>query len=260
MTYALSEEDPTWTPPMGSKKEEPARVHAHVWEPSEVPPYERCRVCETMHRTDRYDPDAMYGTNYWDDPARSTMEEQVYNLEEWRPEGGAPTKCEAILEHCGEGDSVLEIGCAPGVLLRELRKRFIVLTGVEYALKYRARVEAVTGGCARLVFGPFPTCMKDMWHGVYDTVVAMDVLEHVEDGQAFMQEVCRLLKPDGRCVMMMPALLDDGLFNDRMYCDEHRFIYSQAYLSEWLGPLFERLEFGRWVPGHELVVAHSPLL
>lgn len=40
----------------------------------------------------------------------------------------------------------------------------------------------------------------------YDSVVLVNVLEHIEDDEAALEEICRILKPGGHLFLLVPAL------------------------------------------------------
>lgn len=232
-------------------------MHAHTLTLApDYPDYDRCTQCGSLFRRDPVDHDALYGSGYWDREGHSTLEEQVYNVSQFKNEAGE-TKIDAVMKWLPQYSALsvgIEIGCAPGILLREMTRRFGRCAGFEYDGSYEERIRAITGDGPSLFFGSFPELGR-FWPGDWiDGIVGMDILEHAEDGHAFMAEVHRLLKPGGVCVLMLPILMDDGVpLPERMYVDEHLAIYSQKYLREWFGEMFSSVEFDRWLPGHEVV-------
>jgi 2-polyprenyl-3-methyl-5-hydroxy-6-metoxy-1,4-benzoquinol methylase len=90
-----------------------------------------------------------------------------------------------------------------------------------------------------------------MWK--FDSIVAMDVLEHVKDPEAFVSAALKLLNPGGRLVLMVPALLEDGLFREQDMHFEHLHLFSEGHLREWLNPI----EISRWELGHETIVVEK---
>jgi 2-polyprenyl-3-methyl-5-hydroxy-6-metoxy-1,4-benzoquinol methylase len=84
----------------------------------------------------------------------------------------------------------------------------------------------------------------------FDTIVAMDVLEHVPNPQRFIKKAISQLKDGGRIVLMLPAIYDDGEFDERQFHPEHLHLFSQEHLRKWLDPII----FDRWIVGHEIVV------
>jgi 2-polyprenyl-3-methyl-5-hydroxy-6-metoxy-1,4-benzoquinol methylase len=227
-------------------------MHEHALTASAIPLYDRCVKCSSLFRTTCVDPEMVYGGRYWDRAGYSTLEEQVYNVSAWKNETGI-TKIDAVMKYCPGGESAMEIGCAPGALLRELHKRYRNVTGIEYDHTYRARISNIVQGDAALVFGVFPRVAGAYPASLYDCIVGMDILEHVEDGRAFIDEVYRLLKPHGRAVLMMPMVCPDGLFDKKNYHPEHAALYSTGYLRVWFEEIFDAVQLDRWIVGHEIV-------
>jgi SAM-dependent methyltransferase len=95
---------------------------------------------------------------------------------------------------------ILDVGCGTGRLLRELG-RFGSAQGIDVsdeALRFcrQAGLEGVVK--ASLEQLPFPD-------GEFDLVTALDVIEHIDDHVAALRECRRVLRPDGRIVIFVPA-------------------------------------------------------
>ncbi|MBD3245692.1 MAG: methyltransferase domain-containing protein [Candidatus Omnitrophica bacterium] len=77
---------------------------------------------------------------------------------------------------------------------------------------------------------------------VYDGVVAVEVLEHVGDGEAFVNEVCRVLKPGGMFLMTTPnaEYLTRTGGKAGMNPDDKR-VYTRMELRMLLSPGFEKI-------------------
>jgi 2-polyprenyl-3-methyl-5-hydroxy-6-metoxy-1,4-benzoquinol methylase len=81
----------------------------------------------------------------------------------------------------------------------------------------------------------------------FDVVVAVEVLEHVEDDAAFVRQVCRVLKPSGVFLMTTP----NGDFVPNTNPD-HKRHYTRRQLVERLTACFPRVRVeyairaGRW--------------
>jgi SAM-dependent methyltransferase len=102
---------------------------------------------------------------------------------------------------------ILEIGCGAGGMLEPLQ-RYGRVTGLDYsqdAMRY-----CHSRGFARVVTGlgnelPFPD-------ETFDLVALFDVIEHIPDDRQVLAEVRRVLKPDGKVFISVPA---------------YQFLYSQ---------------------------------
>lgn len=86
-----------------------------------------------------------------------------------------------------------------------------------------------------IVFGDM-TC-SDIPSDTYDLVVAVEVLEHVEEDRKFLSEVSRVLKPNGRFIMTTP----NGDFVENRNPD-HKRHYKRDELAEILNENFENAE------------------
>jgi len=229
--------------------------HKHEFQPSTIEHYEICLECGTMHRIGGID-DSVYANQYWSQPHRSTLLEQVYNVSELKFDGRSKIDC--VLYYDNGGVCALEIACAPGILLKRLSETYHITAGIEFDSQYADQYRAIAGENPTLLFGKFPSITKACPAMQFDFICGMDILEHVEDGCAFILEVQRLLKPTGTVVLMLPVKFDDGKFDDKNYHPEHLWIYSQSFLKEWLGEMFKTIIFDRWTVGHEIIVLRNP--
>lgn len=71
----------------------------------------------------------------------------------------------------------------------------------------------------------------------YDSVVMINVLEHIRDDAAILKNIFDVLKPDGRLIVLVPAL-------QALFCDlDARFGHFRRYEREPLRHLFEDAGF-----------------
>ena len=129
--------------------------------------------------------------------------EIMYRLEErhWYFRGKRRIVRRLLQPHLGPRPlMILDAGCGTGGILAELGE-----LGIVTALD---PVHEAAGFCAgrgveRLVQGsvvqlPFPD-------GTFDLVTSLDVIEHVEDDGAALEEMRRVLKPGGLLLLTVPA-------------------------------------------------------
>jgi len=108
-------------------------------------------------------------------------------------------------------------------------------TIVEEVKKRRSNIE-------EFVFGDMTR--SDIPSDSYDLVVAVEVLEHVEEDEKFLSEVNRVLKPNGRFLMTTP----NGDFVENKNPD-HKRHYKKNELLKILNENFERAEIEYAVRG-----------
>jgi SAM-dependent methyltransferase len=124
----------------------------------------------------------------------------------------------SLLPPIGEGFRILDAGCGPGgnrtILPEEAGP--VALDPSPLALEltrrypYRARLR---GDLTRL---PFPDACLDL-------VLALDVLEHLDDEMAGLREIRRVLRPGGRAVLAVPAFRSLWGLQDRLAHHRRRY-------------------------------------
>lgn len=127
--------------------------------------------------------------NYWN---------QIWErekVETWRRYPGCFGRvCWAV----GHFNDVLELGCEVGVLARQLAGFGNRVTGIDISEAAIAQLpEYIQGAVSILPEIPFPD-------ESFDVVVATEVLEHLEQDDACIQEVVRVLRPNGRAYFAVP--------------------------------------------------------
>jgi len=123
------------------------------------------------------------------------------------------------------GQNVLEIGSGIGNLssfLVDAAERVVLSdTAPEYLERLRARFRGRPHVHVRRLY--LPTIDGGLAGRAFDTVVCLNVLEHVADDLGSLQAMRTLLAPGGRLVLLVPALqtlygtLDEALGHCRRY-------------------------------------------
>lgn len=96
------------------------------------------------------------------------------------------------------GDSVCDVGCGTGVLLKRIREanpEVKRLTGVDFAIDDAARIEGVEYRAAMIEDLPFAD-------GEFDTVVCTHVIEHILDYRKAISELRRIARR--RLIIVVP--------------------------------------------------------
>lgn len=100
----------------------------------------------------------------------------------------------------GKPLNILDVGCGTGINLKYLQElgKAYGLDISEDALKFsrsRGLPSLICGSADKLPF-------KD---GFFDQVLALDVIEHIDEDLSAVRELCRVLKPGGHLIITVPA-------------------------------------------------------
>jgi SAM-dependent methyltransferase len=105
------------------------------------------------------------------------------------------------------GSRVLEIGCGAGNLTRHLLDRDLVV-GVDISAQ---NVDAVRNRYAEysnlhvVVADAADRSILDLRHHQFDTIISLNVLEHIEEDVRALGFARQLLTPGGRLILIVPA-------------------------------------------------------
>jgi SAM-dependent methyltransferase len=107
-----------------------------------------------------------------------------------------------LLAEVAPGERVLDLGCGAGRFLKALRDAGAEPVGVELAeaAAQRSRVNA-PGVDVRLVA---PDGSLPLGHGELDLVWCSETLEHIPDVAETLNEIRRVLRPEGRLLVTVP--------------------------------------------------------
>lgn len=228
-------------------------MHEHKFKPSEKEGYEVCE-CGTYHSIAQGNPKEIYEEKeYWShDTNHSTWDEQIGNLTE--NETCGVSKINKVLGYIPQRKPVLEIACAPGVMLKALGENGYDVWGIEPSDRYINDLFH-QNPYAKIIKGYFPECTKPLPDKSFDYIIGMDVFEHIDNYVEFIEEIYRLLTDDGKAIIMSPIILGDGLYRERDFLPyEHCYIHSKGGLHELLHKYFKDVQFDRWIVGHEIII------
>jgi len=130
-----------------------------------------------------------------------------------------------------EKDRILDIGCGTGTVLK-LLEDFGTAYGVELSadaiqfLKKRDLDLVVRSDVSRSI--PF----KD---NVFSVITCLDVLEHLDDDFALLNEMVRVCRPGGHIVVTVPAL--NVLWSPHDAALHHKRRYTKKQLLQKVSPL-----------------------
>jgi ubiquinone/menaquinone biosynthesis C-methylase UbiE len=99
---------------------------------------------------------------------------------------------------------ILEVGCSSGFLLREMRAQVpqAMLIGSDFIA---GPLEALHRAMPDLPLLQFDLVQCPLPDASIDAVVALNVLEHVEDHEGALRQIFRILRPGGVAVIEVPA-------------------------------------------------------
>ncbi|MQC17846.1 MAG: class I SAM-dependent methyltransferase [Chloroflexi bacterium] len=146
-----------------------------------------------------------------------------------------------------EGQRVLDLGCGLGEYVRAFARRGSQAVGSDVAMdrlaEARRRVaddtsgdtSGVTSGDTSGVRGFFGAAGEflPLRDESMDVIVLNEVIEHVQDDQATMREISRVLRPGGTCMLYAP---------NRLYPFETHGIYLRGRY------IFGNIPFVNWLP------------
>jgi len=151
----------------------------------------------------------------------------------------------AIVDLAGDvaGRRILDAGCGSGPLFAALRERGAVVAGFDSSAKMVdvARRRLGDGADLRVAYLGDPLPYPD---GAFDDVVAALVLHYLEDWNAPLAELRRVLEPGGRLIVAVnhPILYkvihpEGDYFTVAQWTDEYDFNGQKAELTFWHRPL-----------------------
>jgi 2-polyprenyl-3-methyl-5-hydroxy-6-metoxy-1,4-benzoquinol methylase len=129
--------------------------------------------------------------------------------------------------------SVLDVGCATGALLADLRERGWNVIGVEISpcAEYAKNKRKLDVRNVPLEECKFPDTS-------FDAVLASHLIEHLNNPKSFLNEVCRILKNNGYCFITTPNIsgFQARIFGSRWRSAifDHLYLFSKTTLSKML--------------------------
>lgn len=132
------------------------------------------------------------------------------------------------------GKNIIEIGCGIGTIIKLILRKDNEITGVDISDKYIKFLKKQYKNVKNLkfiksdIFG-LPKKVKNKF---FDTVVMVNVLEHIKDDDKALKIVNKLLKKNGKIALMVPAF--NMLFGPLDKSVGHFRRYNKNQLKELL--------------------------
>jgi len=142
-----------------------------------------------------------------------------------------------------EGREVLDVACGEGygtALLAARNARRV--TGVDLSPQAIAHARATYGSVPNTEFVEASCTRMPFADGSFDLVVSFETLEHIDAQREFVEEVGRVLKPDGVFLLSCPNKLE---YSDKRHF-ENEFHVKELYREELASLLSARFPALQW--------------
>lgn len=164
-------------------------------------PLVRCRHCGLIYLNPRPGLDEMaryYPSDYI--AYYRAIEDEPSFLRRLDRRYGLHKRCREVIRRAGGPGRLLDVGCATGVFLDGMRLRGWTVTGVEINAK------AAQYARERLGLEVFVGELEEAGYpdASFDVITLWDVLEHVRDPRWTLEEIGRILRPEGLLVLSLP--------------------------------------------------------
>ena len=147
------------------------------------------------------------------------------------------TRIEIVLDMLGRGPGrVLDVGSAAGAVSVMLADRGFTVDGIDISdqMVGWARERVAREGRQGLTFQVADIDALPFKDGEFDAIVAMGVIEYLENDQKALDELVRVLRPGGRIVLTTPNLISPFRWLDE----------GIRRVEKPLVPLLRRLRYG----------------
>jgi SAM-dependent methyltransferase len=173
-------------------------------------PYKTIKPLDAFMEKQVYHALANAGSRYWWNQGRQYLVTQLFKkYTQTKPDAGKQLR-------------ILDIGCAAGGTLFYL-SQWGDVWGLDISPEAIALCESWGVSKDRLVLGS-AEAMPQFEDQSFDLVTAVEILEHLEYPEKALQEIRRILKPQGTLIITVPA--DMQLWSDRDVRLRHRHRYT----------------------------------
>lgn len=163
--------------------------------------WHRCPTCGLLFLSPR--PSLAEIVRYYPDtytPYRRAIEDERWAIMRWKRRRNLRMFTEGVNRHQPQRGRLLDVGCATGTFLAQMRHFGWQVEGVELSPTAAAYARERLG---LTVFGG-DLLAAQLPDGQFNAVTMWDVLEHMHDPLATLREIRRLLTPKGLVACSMP--------------------------------------------------------
>ena len=158
------------------------------------------------------------------------MDFEGYYDQYWREKGDRVdrSRLELLARHVEAGQTVLQVDGGPGWLgeLLQARGAHVVMTDLSGVAVEQARARGLDARQVAIDAGPLP--FEDC---AFDAVISDSQLEHRFDHEHALREMVRVLRPDGRLILLLP---NTAHWRVRWWLLRGRFPYVANTPTDWL--------------------------
>jgi len=140
------------------------------------------------------------------------------------------------------GRRVLDVACGEGYGSALLARHAASVVGVDIAREAVDHASATYAGVANLEFRCAPCTALPLGDATVDLAVSFETLEHIETQERFLDELARVLHPEGVLLLSCPNKLEYS--DKRNYRNE--FHVRELYRDELAGLVKARLPLSTW--------------
>jgi len=127
-----------------------------------------------------------------------------------------------------EGARVLDVACGEGYGSALLAKRASHVTGIDVSTEAIAHAKAQYASLANAIFDCASCTRLPLADASIDVAVTFETIEHIAEQEAFLDELARVLKPDGLLILSCPNRAE---YRDRRGF-ENPFHVKELYRAE----------------------------
>lgn len=143
--------------------------------------------------------------------------------------------------------TVCDAGCGCGIYAAKLLRNGFTVAGFDIS---EDAVEIAQESAPMAAFKAASICSTGYPSGIFDGVVCRDVLDHIgrQDARLAVQELCRILKPDGILIVTLDAPDDEYCRETHTVNADGDFVYTAG---KWRGMVFHpysRAEITQIIP------------
>lgn len=146
---------------------------------------------------------------------------RLYQASDWVHLTLKSTVLGLLTETMPEGACLLDAGCAEGLYLREIPHRFRCGVGVVISLPKLQRGMHLAENLKCVFFIVGDLTHLPLRDGVFDTVLAIETVEHVPNLSDSLRELTRVLRPGGVLICSVPTEKDEWLGEAKRHADWH---------------------------------------